>query len=86
MPLPSAPEGIANKDTVPLVVMRAILAKPPLVNHRLPSAPVAMRRGKVFGPESNSLMTPDVVIRPIFFEPSSVNHSAPSGPTVISIG
>src|SRR5260370_41690499 len=59
---------------------------PDSVNHRLPSGPVVMAKGKLGAGGTkieNSVIIPPVVMRPILLPKYSVNHSAPSGPCVM---
>src|SRR5258707_466160 len=61
---------------------------PDSVNHRLPSGPVVMAKGKLGAGGTkieNSVIIPLVVMRPILLPKYSVNHSAPSGPCVMPV-
>src|SRR5882724_10876754 len=67
--------------------MRPIeLALPASVNHRLPSAPVAMRPGLLPDGMTNSVTSPVGVIFPILWTSCSVNHRLPSGPSAMPVG
>ena len=62
---------------------------PPSVNQRLPSGPVTIENGPLFGVGmGNSVMVfgASGVIRPIWPAEPSVNHRFPSGPVVIPLG
>src|SRR5438477_12858730 len=54
------------------------------VNHKLPSAPLVIRKGRMSEPAGNSLILPVagsiLPILPLLPDPASVNQTAPSGP------
>src|SRR5665213_1613833 len=72
---------------VPEGVTRPTLPAPVSVNHRLPSAPVVMKRGvlPIVG-VANSVIVPDGVTRPSLSLVYSVNQRLPSGPSVMHSG
>ena len=72
---------------VPRGVIRPILLPRCSVNHRLPSGPAAMSRGKLsVAGRAYSVMMPPGVIRPILSPSDSVNQRLPSGPAAIPTG
>src|SRR5262245_21251892 len=80
--------GSGNSETTPAGVILPIAfgALPFSTNHRLPSGPVTISRGRLSGVGmENAVTIPDVVIRTILFDPVPpwVNQRFPSGPAVM---
>src|SRR5439155_1369042 len=68
-------------------VIRPIFIPSNSVNHRLPSGPAAMPKGRLFTVgTSNSVITPGGLIRPILLLENSMNHRFPSGPAAMPRG
>src|SRR5258708_589030 len=79
--------GMGYSEMPPLGVHRPIaLNAPGSLNHRLPSDPAAIAKGRAPDGMPNSVIMPMGVTRAMLWASCSTNHTLPSGPAVVALG